>query len=328
MRFGVTLQGVDEPKEFEELVRWIEDLGYDNLWLTDSSLHAGDVYVYAALAARLTSRLVVGTAVTNPLTRHPGVTANTFRTLEQLAPGRIICGIGVGDRPLGELGLPMAKIQTLRDTIGALRDLWAGETLDRNVGPHRFVGARLLSDVAAVPVYVSASGPRALELAGEDADGVILLTGLFPEALSFALEHIRAGRARSSRTSSEVVCFLYGAVDEDDQAALEAARSIAAWFPQTAPAYARMAGMSDALIAEVVATYSGGEFQHAKEAARLIPDELVRKLAFAETPSSAAERISWLAQSDIDSVSIFPLGPRRRKTIEAFAGVMRVTRAA
>src|SRR5712664_2461806 len=155
MRYGVTLQGVYEPTEWVELVRWVEELGYDDLWITDSSLHAGDCYVYATLALFSSSRLRVGTAVTNPLTRHPGITANAFRSLAQLGPGRVICGIGVGDRPLGELGLPMAKLQTLRDAIDALRALWGGETLDREVGSWRFAGAHLHSPASSRRVWPS-----------------------------------------------------------------------------------------------------------------------------------------------------------------------------
>src|SRR5688572_11402178 len=102
MRYGVTLQGLYEPAEWIELVQWIEELGFDNLWITDSSLHAADCYVYATLALERTSSITVGTAVTNPLTRHPAITANAFRSLDQLAPGRVACGIGVGDRPLFE----------------------------------------------------------------------------------------------------------------------------------------------------------------------------------------------------------------------------------
>lgn len=320
MRVGVTLQGVDPPAEFVDLVRWIEELGFDDLWLTDSSLHAGDCYVYATLALTTTSRLRVGTAVTNPLTRHPAITANAFRSLAQVAPGRVVCGIGVGDRPLGELGLPMAKLETLRYTVDALRALWRGETLDGWAGRWRFADAKLRSDVEPEPpIHVSASGPRALELAGEIADGLILLTGLFPEGLAFARERLAHGRARSDRADFEETLFLYGAVDDDEQRALDAARSIAAWFPKTAPDYARLAGMSDELIDAVNAAYAGGEFQHARNAASLIPDQLVHKLAFCGTPQQARTKLDWLRAERVESISVFPLGGERRATIARFA---------
>lgn len=320
MRFGVTLQGVDEPSTFIELVRWIEELGFDDLWLTDSSLHAGDCYVYATLALQATSRLRVGTAVTNPLTRHPAITANAIRSLALVGPGRVVCGIGVGDRPLGELGLPMAKLQTLRETLGVLRALWQGETASGRAGRWTLAGAKLLSPVdPEPPIYVSASGPRALELTGELGDGVILLTGLFSEGLEYAREQLARGRERSDRTAFEETLFLYGAVDHDEERALDAARLIAAWFPKTAPAYARLAGMNDELIEAVNSAYAGGEFQHARNAARLIPDDLVRKIAFCGTPEQAAAKLEWLAGEDVRSVSVFPLGPDRRGTIERFA---------
>jgi 5,10-methylenetetrahydromethanopterin reductase len=319
MRYGVTLQGVYEPAEWVDLVKWIEDLGFDNLWITDSSTHAGDCYVYATLALQATTRITVGTAVTNPLTRHPAITANAFRSLSQLAAGRVICGLGVGDRPLSELGLPMAKIGTLRDTIEVLRRLWAGETVDGEVGPWRLVSSHLRSPVPEPPVYVSASRPRALELTGEVADGLILLAGLFPEGLAFAREHVTRGREREGRPHFDETLFLYGAISQHEEDALDAARTIAAWFPKTAPDYARLAGMSEELIETVNSAYSGGEFQHAREAAGMIPDELVRKIAFCGTPAQAQEKLDWLREAAVDAVSVFPLGQDRRGTIERFA---------
>jgi 5,10-methylenetetrahydromethanopterin reductase len=319
MRYGVTLQGVDAPGEFGALAAWIESLGYHDLWITDSSLHAGDVYVYATLALMATTKLRVGTAVTNPWTRHPALTANALATLSALAPGRIVCGIGVGDRPISELGYRAAKVDTLGATVHAIRRLWAGETVDGAAGQHRYAGARLLTPPGELPVYYAASGPRTLEAAGEHADGVILLTGLFPEALDFALEHVDRGRASSTRAEFARTCFLYGSLRDDESKAIEEARTIAAWFPQTAPVYARMAGMSDELIAAVVDAYAGGEFQQAGAAARLISDDLVRKLAFAGTPETAAVQLMLLRERRLDSVSVFPLGSDRLGTIERFA---------
>ena len=323
MRYGVTLQGVDDPAGFGELAHWIESLGYDDLWITDSSLHAGEVYVYVTLALWATSTLRVGTAVTNPLTRHPAITANAAATLARLAPGRFVCGIGVGDSPLPEIGLKVAKVDTLVETVATMRRLWAGERLNGQVGRHRYVDAALKAPAGDVPVHFAASGPKTLAAAGEHADGAIVLAGLFPEGLEFALEHLTRGRASGGRESFTTTCFLYGSIREDEAAALDEARTIAAWFPQVSPAYARLAGMSDELIASVRAAYGGGEFQHAGAAAGLIDDDLVRKLAFAGTPQTTAAKLSWLRSSQLDAVSIFPLGADRFATIEAFAWMAR-----
>ena len=74
-RSGVVLQGVDPPQEFGCMVDEVDHLGFDHLWLTDSSLHARNCYAYLTLAAARSSRLLLGTAVTNPVTRHPAITA-------------------------------------------------------------------------------------------------------------------------------------------------------------------------------------------------------------------------------------------------------------
>ena len=288
MRYGVTLQGVYEPAEWVELVKWIEDLGFDNLWITDSSMHAGDCYVYATLALQATSSITVGTAVTNPLTRHPAITANAFRSLEQLAPGRVACGIGVGDRPALRARAADGEAADAARHDRRHAAPVARRTVEGEVGPWRLTGGHLRSAVPEPPVYISASRPRALELTGEVADGLILLAGLFPEGLAFAREHLARGRAASARPTFDETLFLYGAIADDEAAAIDSARSIAAWFPKTAPDYAKLAGMSDELIEAVNTAYSGGEFQHAKEAARMIPDELVRKIAFCGSPGDRA----------------------------------------
>jgi 5,10-methylenetetrahydromethanopterin reductase len=321
MRYGVTLQGVDDPAGFGELARWIEELGYDDLWITDSSLHAGEVYVYVTLALQATSRLRVGTAVTNPLTRHPALTANAAATLERLAPGRFVCGIGVGDSPLPEIGAGIAKVSTLVDTIATMRRLWAGETLNGRFGRYEYSGAKLTVPPGEVPVHVAASGPKTLAAAGEHADGAIVLAGLFPEGVAFALEQIQRGRAQSSRPDFTTTFFLYGSIRDDEALALDEARTIAAWFPQVSPEHARLVGMSDELIASVNAAYAGGEFQKAGAAASLIEDDFVRKLAFAGTPATTAAKLDWLRDTGIDAVSVFPLGKDRFATIEAFAAM-------
>src|SRR6185437_16203579 len=111
---GVVLQGVDAPGEFCRRVEEIESLGFGYLWLTDSSLHARNCYAYLTLAATRSSRLLLGTAVTNPATRHPAITAAAAATVDEISGGRMILGIGAGDRPLLALGLrpsPLAETE-------------------------------------------------------------------------------------------------------------------------------------------------------------------------------------------------------------------------
>lgn len=320
LRSGVVLQGAYPPPEFSSIVERIDALGYSNLWLTDSSLHARNSYAYLTLAAITSSRLTLGTAVTNPLTRHPAITAVAAATVDEISGGRFVLGMGAGDRPLLALGMGPARLPSLRSAVDAIRALWAGDAVtveDRAFGlrdAHIRFGAR-----KDIPIYISASGPRTLELAGEIADGVILLVGLFPEALAWALDHVDRGAARGGRPRPHVAVFAYGAIDEDEDAALSSARSIAAWFPQTAPVICELAGLPRSLVDDVRERYAGGEFQEAEEAARVLPDDFVRNVALAGDARQARDRIEAVAAAGADSIHVFPLGGGKLETIGSFA---------
>jgi 5,10-methylenetetrahydromethanopterin reductase len=323
IRSGVVLQGAYPPPEFLSMVERIDQLGFSHLWLTDSSLHARNSYAYLTLAASSSSSLRLGTAVTNPLTRHPAVTAVAAATVDEISDGRMILGIGAGDRPLMALGMRPARLASLRASIEAIRELWSGG--DVSVHDSAFVLEQAHMRFPArpdIPIYVSASGPKTLELAGEIADGVILLVGLFPEALAWALEHVERGAARAGRPRPHVAVFAYGAIDEDRDAAMESARTIAAWFPQTSPAICELWGLPADLVEDVRLRYAGGEFQEAMEAARLLPDAFVRSVALAGDRADAREGIAAVAEAGADSIHVFPLGANRMETVEAFAGCL------
>ena len=320
LRSGVVLQGAYPPGELRSMVERIDALGYSNLWLTDSSLHARNSYAYLTLAALTSPRLVLGTAVTNPLTRHPAITAVATATVDEISDGRMILGIGAGDRPLLALGMRPARLATIRATIGAIRELWSGADVTVEDPGFELHDAHLRFGARPdIPVYISASGPKTLELAGEIADGVILLVGLFTEGLAWALEHVDHGAAKAGRQRPHVAVFAYGSIDDDAAAALASARSIAAWFPQTAPGICELAGLPSSLVEQVRERYAGGEFQEAAEAARLLPDGFVRRVALAGDAAHARERIEAVAAAGADSIHVFPLGEHRMQTIEAFS---------
>ncbi|WGX97515.1 LLM class flavin-dependent oxidoreductase [Nocardioides sp. L-11A] len=323
MLSGVALQPVDPPREFEDAVEEIERAGFDELWLTDSSLHARNVYAYLTLAARRSVTLRLGTAVTNPVTRHPAVTATAAATIDEISDGRFSLGIGAGDRPLLALGSKPATLARLESSIGAIRQLWTGEHVTLEGAGFSLDDAHMR--VAAdreIPIYISCSGPKTLELAGRVADGVILLAGLHPEGLQWALDHIDRGVDAAGRSERpKITVFAYGAVDEDEEAALAAGRTIAAWFPQTAPGYCEMAGLSRELIDKVRTMYVGGEFQEAEEAARLLPDEFVHRMALAGGQDRARAHVENMLDLGIDCITVFPLGEDRFATMRNFKGV-------
>jgi 5,10-methylenetetrahydromethanopterin reductase len=323
-RSGVVLQGVDPPPVFEAMVEEIEALGYDHLWVTDSSLHARNPYAYLTLAARRSSSLLLGTAVTNPLTRHPAITAAAAATVDEISEGRMILGIGAGDRPLLALGMPPATVDALAEAVAAIRALWRDERVTVTTPAFRLQDAHVRFETRRdIPIYVAASGPRTLELAGAIADGVILLVGLFPDAIAWALEHVDRGANAAGRDRPVVTVFAYGRVAEDEDAALADARSIAAWFPQTAPAICTLAGLPEDLVERVRTAYAGGEFQEAAAAAELLPREFVRKVAVSGNEDRTRAQIRDVLAAGVDGVNVFPLGRERMETVRRFAASVR-----
>jgi 5,10-methylenetetrahydromethanopterin reductase len=323
-RSGVVLQGVDPPREFCDMVQEIETLGFGHLWLTDSSLHARNCYAYLTLAAGRSSRLRLGTAVTNPATRHPAITAAAAATVDEISGGRLTLGIGAGDRPLLALGLRPTPLATLEAAIEGIRRLWRGEEVDLRSSTFSLNSAHLRFQARPdIPVFLSASGPKTLELAGRVGDGVILLAGLFPEALDWAIAHVAKGAQAAGRPRPHVAVFAYGTIDEDEDTALEGARSIAAWFPQTAPHICDLAGLPQKTVNQVREAYAGGEFQEAAAAARQLPDSFVRKVALAGNGKRAAEQIRAVLATGADSMHVFPIGGGRMNTVRAFASAWR-----
>lgn len=324
MLVGAALQPVYAADQFGQIVSSMEDWGVDQLWLTDSSLHAKCCYSFATLAALNSTRMTIGTAVTNPLTRHPAISAVAALTQHEISHGRFRYGIGAGDRPLLALGYKPARLAVLEDAITATRRLWSGEEVTWQANGFSLEHAHARQGAPAdIPLYVSASGPKTLEMAGRIADGIILLAGLHPEGLQYAISHIERGAEKAGREARpSITVFGYGAIHDDEEYALEAGRSIAAWFPQTAPEYCRLAGLPDDIAQKVKSAYAGGEFQEAGSAARLLPDDFVRRMSLCGNKTVVREHLKTMSELGIDCLAAFPTTDTvdsRLNTVKALA---------
>lgn len=188
-----------KPDELARLCASAEDAGYDRIGLVDSQSLYRELWVSCAVAASHTSRIKIGPRVTNPLTRHPTVTAGATATLEELAPGRVFLGLGTGDSALGNIGLPAASLGELREATLAMRAMLSGKD-----AVYHGQTCRVGWSGHAVPIYVAAHGPKALRLAGQIADGVVIGTGLTKDVVSYSLELIGQGAAESGRTLADL----------------------------------------------------------------------------------------------------------------------------
>lgn len=221
MRFGIRIPPCGDPRQVAACAAAAEAAGFEAAWLPDSQLLWGDVWSTLALAATATQRIALGPGVTNLQTRHPSVTAAAAATLDRLAPGRVRLGVGSGDSALKTVGLSPSRLARMREQSALLRKLLAAEpaTIEsREVRVRAATGA-------AVPLYLAATGPKALELAGEIADGVLVLAGFSPELIERAVARVAAGAARGGRGLGELdVCF--GALCELGADEREAARAV------------------------------------------------------------------------------------------------------
>jgi 5,10-methylenetetrahydromethanopterin reductase len=186
-----------------------EAAGYDGIVYVDSQNLAGDCYIALALAAKATSRLKLGTGVTNPFTRHAAVTASAISTVQAESNGRAVLGIGRGDSALAHLGLAPASPAVLEDYVRRLQGYLRGEDVpfgpDSNVDSLRLANRPTASRVRwlrhavaeKVPVDVTATGPKVIRIGAIHGDRVTLAVGASPERLRWGMETARAARAEA-----------------------------------------------------------------------------------------------------------------------------------
>lgn len=177
-----------------ELAVRAEASGFRRCWVYDEGLHTRDVWVTLAAIAGATERIPIGPGITNPYTRHPGVTAMAAASLAELSGGRAFLGLGAGGGvTLGPLGIDRTRpAATVGSMVDALRSLWAGETVDVAMPSFRLMQARLGMAPVRIPVWLAGRGPSMMRLGSLVADG-FHLSFLPKRHLGAAVAAIRAG---------------------------------------------------------------------------------------------------------------------------------------
>src|SRR5438477_5378562 len=198
-RFGLNRFDARSVDAFAADVKRCETLGWDAAWQPDSQLRRRDTYVLLAAAARVTERITLGTLLANPMNRHATVTASSIATIDELAPGRVVLGWGVGDTAVRLAGLRPARVKELEATTTLMRALLDGQEVE--VGAAR--PARLPHH-RPVPIWIAAGGPRTLRMAGAVADGVFIRVGTHAANITTAVDAIRAGAVAAGRDPRSV----------------------------------------------------------------------------------------------------------------------------
>ncbi len=222
MRASVDLLPEAEPTRIVELAVEAERLGYARCWVYDEGLTARDVYVTLAAIACSTERVMVGTGITNPFTRHPGTTAAAIATLDELSGGRAFLGLGAGGGlTLGPMRIERRRpVTAVRDMVESLRRLFAGETVDHAGETVGFSNATLGFGRPDIEIWLAGRGPRMLRLGGEVADGFVL-SYLHKDTIGDSVAVIRDGASARDQTPRIAYSTMICTTDRD----LEASRA-------------------------------------------------------------------------------------------------------
>lgn len=321
LAFGVGLFPTDPLPTMVSLAKASESLGFSHAWFGDSHLIWREAYVNLTAAAVSTSRLVLGTGVTNVLTRDPSVVASAFSTLQEAFPRRLILGLGLGDSAVETMGRKPARLAEFELAVNRMRQLMDGHEVAIDTGKiHLKHGAR-----DRVPVYFAASGPRMCELAGRMADGVIILVGVDPPRVRQAIDAIGAGARAAGRTLDAIDLVLWVPCAVADTGARDAvkahvARVVAHPLPFT------LAPDEQKVLDDIRRAYNYYQhMEHRASQAMVVPDWLVDRFAVAGTPTEVRAGIDRLNDTGIKQVAIVPYGAGggdREATLRRFAAAM------
>lgn len=321
---GVGLFPTEPPLRMRALAHLAESLGYDNVWFGDSQNIWREVHVTLGAAAVGTERIVFGTGVTNAVTRHLSVNAAAWVTLAELIPGRVVLGIGAGDSSLRTMGLKPMRLGELEESVTHLRTLFRGEAVDEKENGTAF-HLNYVSEPIEIPIYIAASAPKILELAGRLADGVIVLVGTAENFIGSAIDRIRSGAEKAGRSLSDVRIVLWTptAIQKDGRRARDLVRAHVARVA-IRPLPAEIPEDQMAAIERIRNSY---DYYHHMDTeadhADLVPDELVDLFALAGTGDECLERLRRIA-SLVDQVAIVPFVPPggdRADTMVAFSEI-------
>ena len=223
LRFGVTLQADPPVSRVVQTAKLAEDNGFDYAWLWDSHVLWQEVTPIFALMAAGTSRIRMGPCVTNPATRDPTVVASALATLNEISGGRMDMGIGRGDSARRVIGQPPVTIERLRWAARVIKELAEGREVH-----YDGTSVQLKWATGSLPVWIAAYGPRALRLAGQIGDGVIIQLA-DPYLITWFLRYVREGAEEAGRRFEDIKVM--AAAPAYVTADLPHARDLVRWFP-------------------------------------------------------------------------------------------------
>jgi probable F420-dependent oxidoreductase len=318
--FGITFKGDMSPERTVALTKMAEDAGFKYVWTFDSHVLWKEPYPMLALLAANTSKIRLGTMVTNPAVRDLTVTASLFATLNIISGGRMDMGIGRGDSSQRILGRRPTTVAGLRRAVQVIRDLASGQEVEHDGQPVQLKWAS-----GHLPTWVAGYGPKVLAMTGEVADGLILQIA-DPFLIRWFTGVTRESAQRTGRKANDVKVLAAAAVWIADD--LAKARAQVRWFP----------AMVGNHVADLVERYHQGELpkeltdyiegrkgydyqDHAdKDAGHLgfITDEVIDRFTIVGSAEAHREKLEELIEAGVDQFNVYLMSGDEERQLELY----------
>ncbi|CAA9257767.1 MAG: luciferase [uncultured Chloroflexia bacterium] len=321
LTFGITIKPDMSPERVVALTRQAEEAGFGYGWLFDSHVLWLDPYPLLTLMATNTQRMRLGTCVTNPAVRDPTVTASALATLNLISGGRMDLGIGRGDSSRRVLGKKPTTLARLEEAVQEIRALAAGE-------PASYDGEEIRLEWAAgghLPVWIAAYGPKALNLAGRIADGVVLQFA-DPHLIRWCLQFLHDGARAAGRDPVGIQVMAAAPVWVSDD--LATARDHVRWFPALVSNHVMdlIARYDPAELPAELTAYvrnrAGYDYHHHAEVgssnAEFVSDDVVDRFCIVGPAEEHLRRLRELAEIGVDQFNIYLMSGDEEATLEVY----------
>ena len=327
-RVALYLQDSHDLRDGLDYVKYAEEKGFEAVWQAESRLVRDAIVPMAAYAA-VTNKIKVGSGVINNWTRNIGLLAATFLTLDDLAPNRVICGIGAWWDPLAKnVGIDRRKpLLAMRETVEVLRRLLNLERVTFHGEFHHVDNIELdvvhgRREPRNIPIMIGATGDLMMEMTGEISDGCVMNYCVAPEYNDKALELLEKGAKKSGRTLADIdrpqliVC----SVDEDHDKAIEYTKELLCQYLAQQPHIAKASNVSAEVINNIQATLGWpATKEQINKAKHFVPDELVHKITASGTPAEARAKVAEYTKRGCTCPILYPVGGNFKLLIDTFA---------
>lgn len=320
LSFGITIKPDMPPARVVALTRRAERAGFDYGWIFDSHVLWLEPYPLLTMMALNTKHMRLGTCVTNPAVRDPTVTASALATLNLVSGGRMVLGIGRGDSSRRVLGKKPTTLAELEAATERIRALATGRTVEDGNETIRLDWAE-----GDLPVWIAGYGPKALQMAGRIADGVILQFA-DPHLIKWCLGFVREGAAAAGRDPASIQVMAAAPVWVSDD--LAAAREHVRWFPALVSNHVMdlIARYDPSALPAELTTYvrdrRGYDYHHHAEVgsdnASFVADEVVDSFCVVGPVAEHLRRLRELADLGVHQFNIYLMSGDEEATLDIY----------